>query len=72
MVNEQLADAYELEGYANREISQKEIIKMMDMHGCSWKRNPDASALYVAEDNNSEYDDTSGWQLFDVLSFLNY
>lgn len=68
----QLVASYEVEGYVNRPLSQKEIIKMADMHGNKW--HIACGVLYLSEcdDDISQYADTTGWQLFDVLEFLNY
>lgn len=55
-LHESLIDSYETEGYENRELSEREIAKMLRSH--------DADVSTLA--------DTTNWTLFDMLAFLGY
>lgn len=66
-----LVSSYEMEGYANRPLSRKEQISMLDMHGQDWHVVPDNNKLYASECGD-EYTDVTSYDLFDMLNFLNY
>lgn len=55
-LSEVLIDSYENEGYQNRQLSQKEIDKMLDSHGVA----------------GYDVESTKDWTLFDMLAFLGY
>lgn len=64
-----LVSSYEMEGYSNRKMSFKGLIKMLDNHGqYSWE---DEGRLF-AYDDEEQYVDITNYDLFDMLSFLNY
>lgn len=52
-----LSDSYEMEGYENRVLSDREINRMFADHGVT---------------NDERPLDTTNWTLFDILYFLNY
>lgn len=82
MINEQLAEVYESEGYVNRELSPKEIIKYLDDHGNDWHVQVSTGKLFASDmcvktENGeivdcAEFVDTTDWQLFDLLAHLQY
>lgn len=73
-LSSELIDSYEYAGYTNRELSQKEIAKMLDGHGIN--RRWVNGCLMVGDCFDGEdvevLTDTTNWTLFNVLSFLNY
>lgn len=71
MLSTQLIDSYETEGYSNRPLSQIEICKILDEHGISWEYNSE-KVLFAVDRGIDEYTNTTNWQLFDLLAFLNY
>ena len=52
----QLIDSYEMEGYENRPLSEREIEKMLKSHSADM----------------TDVQSTSNWTLFDMLAFLGY
>lgn len=58
-MNVQLIESYEMEGYVNRTLSQKEKVKMLADHGYT----DNDTVLESMESVND---------LFDMLAFLNY
>lgn len=67
-----LAESYELEGYEDRPLSAKEVIKILGQHDTNTTTVFIDGVLFVTDIDLNETHNTNDWKLFDLLHFLNY
>lgn len=72
-VSTNLSNSYESDGYENRELSQREIAKMLTEHGIRFVEHDECiTAIETYGDTSEDTFNTANWSLFDMLAFLGY